>query len=51
MLESTAAVLVSIAKTAFKKIGALIRSVKFLSLEVALYAHVWNTVARLGWCP
>ena len=27
----------SIAKTAYKKIGALIRSVKFLSREVALY--------------
>ena len=29
--------IVSIAKTAFKKIGALIRSMKFLSPEVALY--------------
>ena len=40
----------SIAKTVSKTIGALIRSVKFLSLEVALnlyklpYAHVWNIV-------
>ena len=29
--------IISIAKTAFKKIGALIRSMKFLCLEVALY--------------
>ena len=29
--------IISIAKTASKKIGALIRSMKFLSLEVALY--------------
>ena len=29
--------LYTIAKTASKKIGALIRSMKFLSLEVALY--------------
>ena len=29
----------SIAKTASKKIGALIRSMKFLSLEVALYLY------------
>ena len=35
---------VSIAKTASKKMGALIRSMKFLSPEVALYlycCHVW----------
>ena len=44
----------SIAKTASKKIGALIRSVKFLSPEVALYLckstirHVWNTVVISG---
>ena len=31
--------IVSIAKTASKKIGALIRSMKFLSPEVALYLH------------
>ena len=31
--------IISIAKTAFKKIGALIRSVKFLSPEVALYLY------------
>ena len=29
--------IISIAKTAFRKIGALIRSMKFLSPEVALY--------------
>ena len=31
--------IISIAKTASKKIGALIRSIKFLSLEVILYLH------------
>ena len=31
--------IISIAKTAPKKIGALIRSVKFLSPEVALYLY------------
>ena len=31
--------IVSIAKTAFKKIGALIRSMKFLSPEVAQYLY------------
>ena len=42
--------IVSIAKTASKKIGALIRSMRFLSPEVALfsislpYGYVWNTV-------
>ena len=42
--------IISIAKTASKKIGALIRSMKFYSPEIALYlcessyAHVWNTV-------
>ena len=35
---------ISIAKTASKKIVALICSVKFLSPEVALYTHVWNAV-------
>ena len=46
--------IVSIAKTASKKIGALIRSVKFLSPEVALYlykspyGHVWNTAVMSG---
>ena len=42
--------IISIAKTASKKIGALIRSIKFLSPEVPLisanlpYTHTWNTV-------
>ena len=42
--------IISIAKTASKKIGALILSMKFLSPEVALYlykstiGHTWNTV-------
>ena len=45
--------IISIAKIASKKIGALIRSMKFLSPEVALlnlpYAcHVWNTVFTSG---
>ena len=31
--------IISIAKTASKKIGALIRSMKFLSPEVALYLY------------
>ena len=31
--------IISIAKTAFKKIGALIHSMKFLSAEVALYLY------------
>ena len=41
--------IISIAKTASTNIGALIRSMKFLSPEVLCisinlpYAHVWNT--------
>ena len=31
--------IISIGKTTFKKIGALIRSLKFSSLEVILYFH------------
>ena len=40
--------IISIAKSASKKIGALVRSMKFLSPEVVLisvnlpYSHVWN---------
>ena len=54
---------ISIPKTASKKIGTLIRSMKFVSPEVALYiyistiCHVWNTVVKSGlvllvatWC-
>ena len=45
---------VSIAKTLSKKVGALIRSMKFLSPEVDLYLyksttrHVWNTAVMSG---
>ena len=46
---------ISIAKTTSKKIGTLIRSVKFLSLEVALYIYHMPMygilLSRLGWCP
>ena len=51
--------IISIAKTASKKIGALICSMKFLSLEIALYlykstirpcieycCHVWAGIVR-----
>ena len=48
--------IISIAKTASKKIGALICSMTFLSPEVAMYksiinlpyGHAWNTVDRSG---
>ena len=49
--------IISIAKTASKKIGAIIRSMKFLSPGVALYLykstihHVWNTVVTSGLVP
>ena len=39
--------IISIAKTAPKKIGAFIRSIKFLSPEVALYLHK-STIRPLG---
>ena len=46
--------IISFAKTASKKIGALIRFMKFLSPEIALY-HYKSTIrpcrSRLGWCP
>ena len=49
---------ISIAKTVSKKIGALIRSMKFFSPEVALYlsinlpqVHAWNTVVMSGLVP
>ena len=48
---------ISIAKSASKKIGALIRSTKFLSPEVALnsinlsYAYVWNAVVTSWLVP
>ena len=40
----------SIAKTAFKKIGALIRSMKFLSPEVALYFYKSNICPCMEYC-
>ena len=40
--------IISIIKTASKKIGILIHSMKFLSPEVALYGHAWNTVVTPG---
>ena len=46
--------IISIAKAAFKKIGALICSMKFLSprlLHISInltYSHAWNTVVMLG---
>ena len=47
----------SIGKTASEKIGTLIRSMKFLFPEVALYLykstipHVWNTVVTYELVP
>ena len=41
--------IISIAKTASKKIGAIIRFMEFLSPEV--YADVWNTVVTCGLVP
>ena len=41
---------VSIAKTASKKIGALIRSMKFLSPEVALYLYKSNKRPCMEYC-
>ena len=48
--------IISIAKTASKKIGSLIRSMKFLSPEVAPYLFKSTIrpcmeLPRLGWCP
>ena len=49
--------IISIARTASKKIGALIRSMKFLSPEVALYLYkstirpCMNTVVTSGLVP
>ena len=42
--------IISIAKTASKKIGALIRSMKFLSLEVALYLYKSTTRPCMEYC-
>ena len=41
--------IISIAKTASKKIGALIRSARLLSISINLpYSHAWNTVVMSG---
>ena len=48
------AYIISIAKNASKKIGALIRSMKFLSPEVAPHlckSTIWNTVVTSGLMP
>ena len=47
---------ISIAKTTSNKIGAVIRSMKFLSPEAALYLykstiHPWNTFVTSGLVP
>ena len=42
--------IISIAKTAPKKIGALIRSMKFLSPQVALYLYKSTICPRMEYC-
>ena len=48
--------IISIARTASKNIGALIRSMKFLSPDVALYLYIYDMAMHgilllcLGWC-
>ena len=42
--------IISIAKTASKKIGALIRSMKFLSPEVALYLYKSTICPYMEYC-
>ena len=48
--------IISIGKTAFGKIGALICSMKFFLLKLLCisinlpYGNAWNTVVCLGWC-
>ena len=42
--------MVSIAKTASKKIGALVRSMKFLSPEVALYLYKFTIQPCMEYC-
>ena len=47
---------ISVAKTASKRVGALIRSMKFLSPEVALCLYksmpmYGILLSRLSWCP
>ena len=54
---SWASYIISIAKTASKKYGDLICSMKFLSLEITLcplnllYGHAWKTVVMSGLVP
>ena len=50
--------IISIVKTASKKVRVFIRTMKFLSLEVALYLYkstihpcMEYCLERLGWCP
>ena len=49
--------IISVAKTSSKKIGALIRSMKFLSPEVALLLYIYHMpmhgilLSGLGWWP
>ena len=46
--------IISVADTAFNKIGALIHSLKFLSPEVGLYLFLPYThvlLSHSGWCP
>ena len=42
--------IISIAKTASKKIGVLIRSMKFLSPEVALYLYKFTVCPCMEYC-
>ena len=42
--------IISIAKTASKKIGALICSMKFLSLEIALYLYKFTIHSCMEYC-
>ena len=42
--------IILIAKTAFKKVGALIHSIKFLSREVALYLYKSTICACMEYC-
>ena len=42
--------IIPIGKTASKKIGAFIRSIKFLSSEVALYFYKSTTRSGMGYC-
>ena len=43
--------IIYVAKTASKKIRALIRSMKSLSPEVAIYLYKSTICPCLGWCP